>query len=616
MVQAGSAYDYDDSREDRRPEIRALEPVEAEMGGGALQQAMRALVASVSATYQQFAHAAENFAREAMRAMEEYAARAEHSAGESREMADVAGRAAEDARGISSTLESVIAEARAQIRGDIEAMLADVRPQIDEAVRAANEALATAREAAEEARRKTDEALERIEASVEASRAASAAAEAAAEAARRSAESVEMAVAEARHGLHAEAARVDDEAAARVEQSLKASQEAAVAAERAAEDARAAALEAMTHAAEARRPAPEDPGTQALLDRLEADYQLIAELIKGLQSRLASLDRGAEVAMPADLQQTGMQSEEEEPQPEASWAAWSTSSPASPTDESSRDEGQSAWAVEEAAPSEVQAPGEVSVAAESRPEALGPAETARSEWTEHVWPAEEVIGPEAASAAREPAAGYAEAQAWAGPSASETPEATDQAWPVEAEPEAAGDQGEDHYDGAIQWPSPATASGADYERSSDAWHADKDESLEPSPQPDEPASGAPFPLWSHPDYTPAPTASMVEEEAGATTSAGGSGAAMLEGRLVLTIAPVPDFDRLLSLDGALGRLSKVENVTLADYAREEVTFRVEIGSQVSAEAFARELAEAIGQGIEILEAGPGTVALRITGRDE
>ena len=59
--------------------------------------------------------------------------------------------------------------------------------------------------------------------------------------------------------------------------------------------------------------------------------------------------------------------------------------------------------------------------------------------------------------------------------------------------------------------------------------------------------------------------SAVEEE-------GCAGSPTIGGRILVSISPVPDFDRLLNLDGALGRMPGIENVTLADYAKEEVTF--------------------------------------------
>lgn len=84
------------------------------------------------------------------------------------------------------------------------------------------------------------------------------------------------------------------------------------------------------------------------------------------------------------------------------------------------------------------------------------------------------------------------------------------------------------------------------------------------------------------------------------------------GRLILTASPVPDFEKLLSLDGALGRLPLVRNVTLADYAREEVTFRVEIIAATTAGDFTRELGSATGDILAIKAASPGQLHLRIS----
>jgi hypothetical protein len=74
---------------------------------------------------------------------------------------------------------------------------------------------------------------------------------------------------------------------------------------------------------------------------------------------------------------------------------------------------------------------------------------------------------------------------------------------------------------------------------------------------------------------------------------------------------VPDFDRLLSLDGALGRMSGVRNVTLADYAREEVTFRVEVEEAMTAEGFGEGLAESAGLRVEVLSTADDRLALRL-----
>ncbi len=85
----------------------------------------------------------------------------------------------------------------------------------------------------------------------------------------------------------------------------------------------------------------------------------------------------------------------------------------------------------------------------------------------------------------------------------------------------------------------------------------------------------------------------------------------IAGRVLVSISPVPDFDRLLSLDGALGRMSGIGNVTLADYAREEVTFRVEVDPPTSVEDFRSRLSVSAGASIEVVASGGDGLALRL-----
>jgi hypothetical protein len=85
----------------------------------------------------------------------------------------------------------------------------------------------------------------------------------------------------------------------------------------------------------------------------------------------------------------------------------------------------------------------------------------------------------------------------------------------------------------------------------------------------------------------------------------------IRGRVQVRIAPVPDFDRLLNLDGALGRVSGVDSVTLADYAQEEVTFRVEVLGDKDAGLFTREIAEAAGVNATLVEAVDNGLIVRI-----
>jgi len=83
------------------------------------------------------------------------------------------------------------------------------------------------------------------------------------------------------------------------------------------------------------------------------------------------------------------------------------------------------------------------------------------------------------------------------------------------------------------------------------------------------------------------------------------------GRILVSIAPVPDFDRLLSLDGALGRMAGVRNVTLADYAKEEVAFRVEVENGMTAQGFGEGLAESSGLRVELVSVSENGLALRL-----
>jgi hypothetical protein len=79
----------------------------------------------------------------------------------------------------------------------------------------------------------------------------------------------------------------------------------------------------------------------------------------------------------------------------------------------------------------------------------------------------------------------------------------------------------------------------------------------------------------------------------------------------VTISPVPDFDKLLNLDSALGRMQSVANVSLADYVKEEVTFRIEMETPVSADEFARSLSDSVGTHAEVASSEEGKLALRL-----
>jgi hypothetical protein len=183
---------------------------------------------------------------------------------------------------------------------------------------------------------------------------------------------------------------------------------------------------------------------------------------------------------------------------------------------------------------------------------------------------------------------------------------------------------ESQADWTATWSSPATTEPENVEAASLASDAEAEyeqpEGRSPEvatwspPGSEEPE--APVAAWSYsPEYT-APRAAHEEPEPAVApvpddTLSQGSSEPVLAGRIILSVSPVPDFDRLLSLDGALGRLSFVNNVTLADYAKEEVTFRVELGMSISVEDFTSELAQMCGQSMDVAAVTPGQLQLRL-----
>ncbi len=107
------------------------------------------------------------------------------------------------------------------------------------------------------------------------------------------------------------------------------------------------------------------------------------------------------------------------------------------------------------------------------------------------------------------------------------------------------------------------------------------------------------------------TESTPEEPVGPGSELAGALAPELVGRVQINISPVPDFDRLLNLDSALSRVSSVQTVTLADYAQEEVTFRIDLTSPLNGGDFARQLAEAAGFDTEVVQVDASSLTLRI-----
>jgi len=115
--------------------------------------------------------------------------------------------------------------------------------------------------------------------------------------------------------------------------------------------------------------------------------------------------------------------------------------------------------------------------------------------------------------------------------------------------------------------------------------------------------------WQEPATAEEPVmaAAPVEEPKAEPVPAGEA----LMGRIMVKVAPVPDFDRLLSLDGAFGRMSGVRNVTLADYAQEEVTFRIELETELTVSQLAQRLSDGAGRGVEVVSSSNENVSLRL-----
>ncbi len=148
------------------------------------------------------------------------------------------------------------------------------------------------------------------------------------------------------------------------------------------------------------------------------------------------------------------------------------------------------------------------------------------------------------------------------------------------------------YPGGDHIASPPTESAAEHAVDEAAEHV-AEEPVEPAMEPEEPVEPA-----------------MAEEP---VEPAMEPWSPTIAGLVLVSISPVPDFDRLLNLDGALGRMTGIENVTLADYAKEEVTFRVEIEPPTSLEDFRERLSQSADAQVEVVSSGEGTVALGLVG---
>lgn len=494
-----------------------------------IRDAVAAFTRQVGDSSAQLAAAAERFAGDSMKALDESSRRAEESALKSNEAAGAAGAAAAEARQMTESLRSMLNEAAERVKQDTSSFFQDAIRQIEEAGAASRRnnldlqqkldtavgqieiSLAAARDfasqastAAQEARHAASEAQSMngdagnvAQAAAEAARAAAGeiailreavagaqrtANEAAAEAAR----SAATELASLREAV-AGAERLASEAAAEATRSTASevtSLRAAVAgAERTAAEARQVALEAsaIVQSQPASTEQSVSAGAQEVLERLEADYSLLTKLVQELHARIASLST------------------------------------------------QTSPVYQFIPPSQ---PPELDVNVE---------EASQPSYHESSITGDETV-------AEEPAA-------------------------------------------PANWDEPSTAA-------ADSWNTARYAATEMPVEPEVPAE-------TRATHEVEPGVEAASEEASATPGE------TIAGRVLVSISPVPDFDRLLSLDGALGRMSGIGNVTLADYAREEVTFRVEVDPPTSVEDFRNRLSVSAGASIEVVASGGDGLALRL-----
>ena len=196
MVQVGAPYDYHDLRGRERRTV--LDEV--------IKDAVKEFVGAVAESSNQLASAAEKFAADSMHTIDEAAARAERSASSSTDMAQIAQKAAEDARLAADSLQSAVNEASERIRSEASEGAAIHLTQVQEA----GERLRT------DLQGHVDEMVSRMTAAAGSNEDAIAAAEAATIAAREAADRVQQSVSAVESAV-ANAQRAADEARAAAE---------------------------------------------------------------------------------------------------------------------------------------------------------------------------------------------------------------------------------------------------------------------------------------------------------------------------------------------------------------------------------------------------------------
>ena len=515
----------------------------------AIRSAVKEFVDAVNESSKQLAGASERFAVDSLQAMDAARMRSEQSAETSAEMARQAREAAEVARSATSSLQAAVEQAKEQVRNEAHQTVEQVATQTARI----NEIGAQVKY---DLQQRIDEMVARLEAgtaghneAMETANAATAAAQAAAQRIETSVNAVEAAVSSARRA--AEEART---AADHSEKNLSGASEAVATAQEAAEASRQSA----SLAEQAGKRSDFAAEASILLERLETDYALLTRLVQELHSRISGLS-AVSMAPPAPAHEPPAESpaseleppiEAYEPEPEVA-PRWNE--PEFESLESRRVE---------------------SMVEADLPQAFDPQ------------PLEDMVEPMLLQTyATEPVEEVVEP----------TPLQAYTRQPVEPPIEPFEDTTEVQ-DTYASEPVDSLSPSSWPVQSPDAFEPPADRMVESKPVFDT----ASIPSFSEPVAEVAPEVSVSAPSI------------TISGRVQMTISPVADFDKLLSLDSALARIAGVHSVTLADYAREEVVFRVELEKPVSVVEFAHQLSDTAGVATEVTEASESTLSIRIS----
>jgi hypothetical protein len=598
MVQLSPVPSYDEENDDAQ--------AAADGGSDLMATAFSDFAGTVSATANQLSLAADVFAKVAGRLLDSASARVEMAVSSSASVADDAARSLDEAKALHASVDQTAETTREEVSRALDDMRA-MRLSFDQVAEGARESLSNAVEEARTIRGSVaalaESARTDVASGLSEAQAARLALEETAEKLRSelklsaSEAASGPTLAETVEGARSELQRVTDDALGRIS----------------AEGGRwNEEIQATAGAAAVRASSSFEIGAQELIDRLEADYKLLRDLVSSLDARIASLTRddvSATAASRAENPQAepsvGVISDWHAESPDALHAvAQAVQGEATKTDPASAADSAASQPQHEAAWYGGARPEDESrVDKQDWPQApYAPSEPAEIP-IPHSPPAQAATGPEA-QAQQEPNdpgssmpaeasdKAVVERDPWAGfgyaASASATAADTHPQEVAETPPEPV-QQGE--HARPDPWVSVYGVAPTASERT--AWGNNEETTATPTREAN---------AWVGDEPQSSRKATEPAESAGNNVE--------LEGRVTLTIDPVPDFDRLLTLDGALSRLAAVRNVTLADYTKDEVTFRVEVTEPVEAGRFADELSRSVGYALQATAASPGNLHLK------